>query len=106
MKLQNNICKVHVKNPSFGSLYTKGWYDANGCTPVFCSKRNKDIIWLHHKMCSANNPCAVYSDINAEENDKICEFEHLKLEHFVENQEIDWKKIIYECNLTDIVEDS
>lgn len=52
-------------------------------------------------MCSANNPCAVYSDINAEENDKICEFEHLKLEHFVENQEIDWKKIIYECNLTE-----
>jgi hypothetical protein len=37
MKLKNHICKVHVKNPSFGSPYTKGWYDANGCTPVFCS---------------------------------------------------------------------
>ena len=53
-------------------------------------------------MCSFENPCAVYDDINAEEYDKICEFQHLKLEHFVEDQEISWSKIIHECYLTDI----
>ena len=105
LKLKMHLCKVTVKNPTFGTLYTKDWYDANGCTQIFCRKRNKGIIWLHNKSCSKSNPCAVYDDINAEEDDKVCEFEHLNIKCFLENGEILWEQIIHECRLTDIKKD-
>ena len=105
LKLKMHLCKVTVKNPTFGTLYTKDWYDANGCTQIFCHKRNKGIIWLHNKSCSKSNPCAVYDDINAEEDDKVCEFEHLNIQCFLENGEILWEQIIHECRLTDIRKD-
>ena len=73
---------------------------ANGCSPVYCSKKNSEVAWLHHKKCF-DNPCAASTDINAEDDDKIEGIEHLKLEHFINNGEIDWHKVIHECDLTD-----
>ena len=50
-KFNTHICKVHISNPTFKSLYTRSWYDANGCNPVYCSQQNQDILWLHSKTC-------------------------------------------------------
>ena len=36
-KLQTHLCRVLVKNPTHQSLYSKSWYDANGCSPIFCT---------------------------------------------------------------------
>ena len=78
-KFQTHTCKIHVKNPSYGSLYMKGWYDANGCTPVYCSIKNTEIAWLHCKQCEDMNLCAASADLEAGEEHKIKSLEHLKL---------------------------
>ena len=93
------MCKVPIKNPAHGSLYTKGWYDANGCTPVYSSLKNTEVAWLHHKRCQEDNPCAASEDINAEDDDKIEGLEHLKIDFFLENGEINWNRLIIDCGM-------
>ena len=43
-KFHTHFCKVHVQNPEYGSLYVKGWYDANDCKPVYFGRK---IVKLH-----------------------------------------------------------
>ena len=50
-KLTTHICKVDIRNPTFKSFYTRSWYDANGCNPVYCTIQNQDIAWLHCQKC-------------------------------------------------------
>ena len=76
----------------------KGWYNANGCTPVYCSKRNTEIAWLHCKQCEDDKPCAASADLEADEEQKIKGLEHLKLECFVEDREIIWKRLLIDCS--------
>ena len=98
-KLKSHMCKVPIKNPAHGSLYTKGWYDANDCTPVYSSLKNTEVAWLHHKQCQEDNPCAASEDINAEDDDKIEGLEHLKIDFFLENGEINWNRLIIDCGM-------
>ena len=80
-RLKTHMCRVPILNPSYGSLYLRSWYDANGCTPIYCSKNNSEIAWLHHSDCTDDtNPCAASADIEAEDDDKIEGLEHLKME--------------------------
>ena len=62
--------------------------------------QQEEVAWLHHKKCF-DNPCAASTDINAEDNDKTKNLEYLKLEHFSNNEEIYWHKVIHEWGLTD-----
>ena len=76
-KLQTHLCRVLVKNPTHKSLYMKGWYDANGCAPIFCKIKNQEYAWLHHKKCFIE-PCVARKDFienNEEEEEKPNEME-------------------------------
>ena len=88
---------MRVQNPSYGSLYMKGWYDKTGCTQVFSSKLNKEIAWLHSDSCVIEE-CAPFKDITIDIEEAIIqdEVEHLKLECFVENGNILWQKFMKE----------
>ena len=90
LKLRDHICKVEISNPKYATLYMKGWYNANGCTPVYCSKQSTDIAWLHCENCDLEE-CASYTDKNIEDRD----VENLKLECFVK---ILWSKLLQEVN--------
>jgi hypothetical protein len=98
-----NICKVQVENPSYGSLYyMKGWYDKNGCTQVYSSKLNKEIVWLHSDSCVIEE-CAPFRYITKDIEEAIIEdvVEHLKLESFVENGRILWLKLFQEIKVNE-----
>ena len=100
-RFQSHVCRVHVENPIYGTLYVRSWYDANGCTPIYCSQKNAEVAWLHHENCTNyENPCAAFADIEAEDDNKIEGLEHLKLECFIENGNINWKRVIVECDLS------
>ena len=57
------------------------------------------ITLLHHKRCQEDNPCAASEDINAEDDDKIEGLEHLKLDLFLVNGEINWNRLIIDCGM-------
>ena len=88
------IYKVNVKNQTFGTLYTKDGFDANDRTKIFAAEGKRALFGCTTR-CSKSNPCAVYDDINAEEEDKVCEFENLNLNCFLDNGEILWEQIIH-----------
>ena len=102
-KLKKHICKVRVQNPSYGTLYMKGWYDKNGCTQMFSSKLNKEIAWLHSDSCVIEE-CAPFKDITIDIKEAIIqdEDEHLKLECFVENGNILWAKFTKAVKVNDV----
>ena len=56
-KLKTHICRVHVTNPTYGSLCVKKWYINHECIRVFCEKSKKHIAWLHSKQCLKIKPC-------------------------------------------------
>ena len=45
-----HICKLNLKNPTFGTLYIKNWYNANGCNALYCTLRNRDVASLHTEV--------------------------------------------------------
>ena len=100
LKLKNHICKVEVQNPSYGTLYMKGWYDCHGCTQVYNSTQNKEIAWLHSDHCVLEE-CAPFRNNSGEIEEAIIEdeVEHLKMECFVERERILWPKLITELKL-------
>jgi hypothetical protein len=54
-----HVCKVHIHNPTLRYLYTKEWFDQNGCTDIYSADLQEDIIWLHSDMCRINeHPCS------------------------------------------------
>ena len=48
------------------------------------------------------NPCAASADLEADEEHKIKGLEHLKLYCFVDDSEINWKKLLIDCSLSEI----
>ena len=101
-KLNTHMCRVIVKNPTHKSLYMKGWYDNNGCAPIFCKLKNQEFAWLHHKKCFIE-PCAARQDFieNSEgEKPNEMEFANMKLDSFITSGDIDWEKILHEIAIT------
>ena len=50
-KLSKHLCKLEVDNPSFGTFYTRGWFDLKGCNQVFCSDLDRQVAILHCEDC-------------------------------------------------------
>ena len=101
--LQTHLCRVLVKNPTHQSFYSKGWYDANGCSPIFCKIKNQEVAWLHHTKCFIE-PCAARKDFiennDDEEKTNEEEFTNLRLDSLITNGEIDWKRFMKENVIT------
>ena len=87
-KIEYHICKADVKNPTFETLYTKNWYNKNGCNPVYCTIQNRDVAWMHVQKCwSEDMSCfGPYSLAR-----KLVK--HFKTEEVISNGVISWSSI-------------
>ena len=57
-KLEKQMCRIEVKNPSFSDLYIHNWIVLNRCSPIFHDIKNQEIAMLHCKDCIDNtNRC-------------------------------------------------
>ena len=85
----------------------KGLYDKNGCTQVFSSSLDEEIVRLHSDSCVIEE-CASFRDITIDIEEAIIQddIEHLKLECFVENGKILWPKFIEEGKVDEMVTNS
>jgi hypothetical protein len=99
-KLKQHICKVVVKNPTSCSLYTKNWYNAKGCNPIYCLRQNQDVAWLHYEKCWKHiYPCSFAPYLSAHRPVQEGEIKHLQLEDFIKNGEILWQRLTKEIKL-------
>ena len=50
-KLECHMCRTEVKNPTCGEYYMKNWFISNGCTRIFSSILETEILFLHSQQC-------------------------------------------------------
>ena len=60
-KLERHTCKLEVINPECKTLYSKSWFDGNGCNSIFCSTLNQEIAILHSEKCVSNTKTCCWS---------------------------------------------
>ena len=90
-RLRNHICKLPIKNPTFGSLYSKSWWDGNGCNPIFCHQKNQEVAWLHHNQCwSKVKTCHLSKNQLLKETNGIY---HLEIDRYIIYCEIQWEAL-------------
>ena len=56
-KLRTHMCRIHVTNPTYKSIYIKDWYLRSECIRIFCNEEKKQLAILHSKDCEEENPC-------------------------------------------------
>ena len=93
-KLFNHICKVELKNPSFDTLYTRDWYDVNGCNAVYCTTQNRDVAILHSEKCWSNTDKCFWP-----RNEKSVR-KHFLSEKVIKNGEVHWQTLLEEIKPT------
>ena len=90
-RLRNHICKLPINNPTFGSLYSKSWWDGNGCNPIFCHQKNQEVAWLHHNQCWSNvKTCHLSKNQLLKETNGIY---HLEIDQYIIYCEIQWEAL-------------
>ena len=53
-----HTCRVYIENPTYKTFYTKEWLNRNGCSALYCSDLNRDVVWLHSSKCwRKEHPC-------------------------------------------------
>ena len=50
-KLDRHMCRTEVQNPACGEYYMKNWFISNGCTRIFSSILEKEVLFLHSQQC-------------------------------------------------------
>ena len=50
-KLSNHMCRINITNPACGDSYMKNWIISNGCTRVFSTSLQTEIVFLHSQQC-------------------------------------------------------
>ena len=89
-RLRNHMCKLPIKNPTFGTLYSKSWWDGNGCNPIFCDRKNQEVAWLHHDKClSKVKTCYLAQNHLAEKDGTF----HLEIDKYIIYCEIQWEAL-------------
>ena len=93
-KLSDHICKVELRNPKFDTLYTRDWYDANGCNAVYCTTQNRDVAMMHSEKCWSDKVKCFWP-----REEKSC-VKHFQLEKVIKNEEIHWQTLLEEIKPT------
>ena len=89
-RLRSHICKLPIKNPTFGSLYSKSSWDGNGCNPIFCVRKNQEVAWLHHEHCLSKVKTCHLAPNHLTEKDGIY---HLEIDKYLIYCEIQWEAL-------------
>ena len=93
-KLSDHICKVELKNPKFDTLYTRDWYNANGCNAVYCTTQNRDVAMIHADKCWSDKVKCFWP---RKEKTFV---KHFQLEKVIKNEEIHWETLLEEIKPT------
>ena len=94
-KLEYHICKLHIENPSFETLYIKDWNDRKGCSPIFCNEEKNEVAILHTEKCwEMDGGCGELPShfVGVSDYDKNAVY-HTYFTHFVKKNIIDWKEV-------------
>ena len=51
-KLQDHICRLHITNPSYKTMYMKDWFVKDTCVRVYDSVLQNEIALLHCDNCT------------------------------------------------------
>jgi uncharacterized protein (UPF0335 family) len=94
-KLENHMCRVTIRNPSFCDFYTNNWIVTNRCTSIY-HRINKDEVALLHckdyieskRRCIEKFPLWLPA-----QEDQIDGVWHLELSKFLKDGRIQWKDI-------------
>ena len=77
------MCRVHVRNPTFGDYYMKDWFIRNDCIRIFSKQKQTDIGMLHSDLCIESNQWSLHAGWRSEvEYFKTCS-EGLNLTHML-----------------------
>ena len=87
-KLSDHICRVELRNPSFDTLYTRDWYNANGCNAVYCKTQNRDVAILHTEKCWSNTAKCFWP------REEKSLRKHFLSEKVIKNKEVQWKMLL------------
>jgi hypothetical protein len=92
-KLESHICKLDVDNPSFASLYTRGWFDLQGCNPVNCQKLDQQVVILHCEQCIKNEKSCCWAPYDLKI--KTDEVLHLDSKKFIKHTQVSHLEILW-----------
>ena len=53
---KSHMCRIHVRNPSFGALYMKDCFLKDDCIRIFCENEKSEVSILHSDMCIESQP--------------------------------------------------
>ena len=54
------MCRLHITNLSYKTLYMKDWFIKDTCIRVYDSKIRNEIAILHCDPCGKGKPCSDY----------------------------------------------
>ena len=87
-KVWVHICKADLKNSTFDTLYTKSWYNKNVCNPIYCTRLDRDVAWLHDDKCWSHDVSCFNQDMIAKQFVK-----HFKTTDVIKGGVIFWSEI-------------
>ena len=95
-KLKKHLCRIEVKNPTFGDFYISNWVVTNRCNPIFHKIKNQEIAILHCKECMNNeNRCSDKFPLwLPAQEDGVDGSWHLDLLKFLKDGSIEWPAVI------------
>ena len=50
-KLSGHMCRIHILNPICGDSYMKNWIIFEGCTRIYSTSLEREIVYFHSKQC-------------------------------------------------------
>jgi hypothetical protein len=94
-KLENHLCRITVKNPSFCDFYTSNWIALNRCSYIFHRIDKVEVALLHCKDCTENkNRCVekfpLWLPAQEDENNGLW---HLDLSMYLLDGRLNWQAI-------------
>ena len=96
--------QLEITNPSFKSLYMKGWLDRKGCNAIYCSQLNQEVAILHCETYLLDTkPCAWAPYEQNQTKDHVT---HLNLANYIyeckiRHRDLLWDKLIKVIHYTE-----
>ena len=91
VKLQTHMCRIIVRNPTWGDYYMKNWVIAKTCARIFSSSDKKEVLFLHAQECiDLTNSC---QDLDSDYDlpNYYGDTSHAPLKDYFSNGLINWE---------------
>ena len=99
-KLDTHIWRMDLKNPGNNNLYMKNCIVSKSCSIVLCKRKRKEVSILHTEAClNFSNSCQDLPGWFCKGDEPLQDnfgTYHLRLEHCIQNGEVNWSNIFTE----------